>query len=93
MNELELYARSWGATAVPFGPLSELQWVSVPAQERATTLLNQTAALRGLPLGLDGLCLARRPRSFEQPAQIAGTVVRRRREIHVPQIIDTPATE
>jgi type II secretory pathway predicted ATPase ExeA len=50
MNELELYARSWGATAVPFGPLSELQWVSVPAQERATTLLNQTAALRGVML-------------------------------------------
>lgn len=50
MNDLELYARSWGATAVPFGPLSELQWVSVPAQERATTLLNQTAALRGVML-------------------------------------------
>ena len=50
MNELELYARNWGATAVPFGPLSELQWVSVPAQERATTLLNQTAALRGVML-------------------------------------------
>ena len=50
MNELELYARSWGATAVPFGPLSELQWVNVPAQERATTLLNQTAALRGVML-------------------------------------------
>jgi type II secretory pathway predicted ATPase ExeA len=50
MNELELYARSWGATAVPFGPLSELQWLSVPAQERATTLLNQTAALRGVML-------------------------------------------
>jgi type II secretory pathway predicted ATPase ExeA len=50
MNELELYARSWGATSVPFGPLSELQWVSVPAQERATTLLNQTAALRGVML-------------------------------------------
>ena len=50
MNDLELYARSWGATAVPFGPLSELQWVSVPSQERATTLLNQTAALRGVML-------------------------------------------
>jgi type II secretory pathway predicted ATPase ExeA len=50
MNELELYARNWGATAVPFGPLSELQWVSVPAQERAITLLNQTVALRGVML-------------------------------------------
>lgn len=50
MNELEVYARTWGATAVPFGPLSELQWVSVPAQERALSLLNQTAALRGVML-------------------------------------------
>jgi type II secretory pathway predicted ATPase ExeA len=50
MNELELYARSWGATAVPFGPLSETQWVSIPSQQRALSLLNQTAALRGVML-------------------------------------------
>jgi type II secretory pathway predicted ATPase ExeA len=50
MNELELYARSWGATAVPFGPLSETQWVAIPSQERAWTLLNQTVALRGVML-------------------------------------------
>ena len=50
MNELELYARSWGATAVPFGPLSEMQWVSIPSQQRAVSLLNQTAALRGAML-------------------------------------------
>lgn len=50
MNELELYTRSWGATAVPFGPLSETQWVSIPSQQRALTLLNQTAALRGVML-------------------------------------------
>jgi MSHA biogenesis protein MshM len=50
INELELYARSWGATAVPFGPLSEMQWVSIPSQQRAVSLLNQTAALRGAML-------------------------------------------
>lgn len=50
MNELELLARSWGATGVPFGPLSELQWVSIPSQQRALSLLNQTAALRGVML-------------------------------------------
>lgn len=50
MNELELYARGWGATAVPFGPLSETQWVKIPAQERAWRLLDQTAALRGVML-------------------------------------------
>jgi type II secretory pathway predicted ATPase ExeA len=50
MNELEVYARTWGATAVPFGPVSELQWVSIPSQQRALTLLNQTAALRSVML-------------------------------------------
>lgn len=50
MNELELLARSWGATGVPFGPLSDLQWVSIPSQQRALSLLNQTAALRGVML-------------------------------------------
>ena len=50
MNDLELYTRSWGATAVPFGPLSDTQWVEIPSQQRALTLLNQTAALRGVML-------------------------------------------
>ena len=50
MTELELYARTWGATAVPFGPMSEGHWVSIPSQERAVSLLNQTAALRGVML-------------------------------------------
>lgn len=50
MNELDLYARSWGATAVPFGPLSETQWISIPSQQRALSLLNQTVALRGVML-------------------------------------------
>ena len=50
MNELEVYTRSWGATAVPFGPLSELQWVNIASQQRALSLLNQTVALRGVML-------------------------------------------
>ena len=50
MTELELHARTWGATAVPFGPMSEVQWISIPSQERALSLLNQTAALRGVML-------------------------------------------
>ncbi len=45
MNELDRYARSWGATAVPFGPLSDTQWIGVPSQQRAVSLLDQTAAL------------------------------------------------
>lgn len=50
MNELERYTRSWGATTVPFGPVSETQWMTIPSQQRAWTLLDQTAALRGVML-------------------------------------------
>lgn len=50
MNELDRYARSWGATAVPFGPLSDNQWMAIPSQQRALNLLDQTAALRGVML-------------------------------------------
>jgi type II secretory pathway predicted ATPase ExeA len=50
MNELDRYVRTWGATAVPFGPLCDTQWVAIPAQQRALTLLDQTAALRGVML-------------------------------------------
>jgi len=50
MNELEAYARNWGATAVPFGPLSDLQWINISSQQRAWSLLNQTVALRGVML-------------------------------------------
>ena len=50
MNELDRYARAWGATAIPFGPLSDTQWMVIPSQQRALTLLDQTAALRGAML-------------------------------------------
>jgi len=57
MNELDRYARSWGATAVPFGPLPDTQWIAIPSQQRAVSLLDQTAALRGVMLlsGANGL--------------------------------------
>ncbi len=50
MNELDRYARTWGATAVPFGPLSDPHWIAIPSQQRAWSLLEQTAALRGAML-------------------------------------------
>src|SRR6266702_4470025 len=50
MNDLERYTRRWGATAVPFGPLSDTQWMDIPSQQRALTVLHQTAALRGVML-------------------------------------------
>src|SRR5512140_875345 len=50
MNELDRYPRSWGATAVPSGPLSDTQWIAIPSQQRAVSLLDQTAALRGVML-------------------------------------------
>lgn len=50
MNELDRYTRSWGATTVPFGPLSDNQWIGVPSQQRAISLLEQTAGLRGAML-------------------------------------------
>jgi len=50
MNELDRYARAWGATAVPFGPLSDPYWIAIPSQQRAWSLLEQTAALRGAML-------------------------------------------
>ena len=50
MNELDRYARTWGATAVPFGPLSDPHWIATPSQQRAWSLLEQTAALRGAML-------------------------------------------
>lgn len=56
MNELEAFARNWGATAVPFGPLADLQWLDIPSQQRAWSLLNQTVGIPSMrvpPPGLD----------------------------------------
>ena len=39
-----------GQIGLPLGPLAETQWMTIPSQQRAWNLLNQTAALRGVML-------------------------------------------
>jgi type II secretory pathway predicted ATPase ExeA len=48
--DLGLWARQWGATAVPFGELSADAWLDTPAGQRAWSLLQQTAAFRSVML-------------------------------------------
>lgn len=48
--ELALLARQWGATAVPFSELSTEAWLETPQNQRALTLLDQTATLRSVLL-------------------------------------------
>jgi type II secretory pathway predicted ATPase ExeA len=48
--DLGLWARQWGATAVPFGELSAEAWLETPAGQRAWSLLQQTAAFRSVML-------------------------------------------
>ena len=47
-TDLQLLARQWGATAVPFGPISAQAWLDTPAGRKASDHLNQTAALRSV---------------------------------------------
>jgi type II secretory pathway predicted ATPase ExeA len=47
---LGLWARQWGATAVPFGELSADAWLETPTGQRAWNLLQQTAAFRSVML-------------------------------------------
>ena len=51
--DLAHLARQWGASAVPFGPLGERDWLDTVAVQQARAHLNQTAALRSVLL-LDG---------------------------------------
>jgi type II secretory pathway predicted ATPase ExeA len=48
--ELSLLARQWGATAVPFGERSSEAWLETPQNQRALSLLDQTATLRSVML-------------------------------------------
>jgi type II secretory pathway predicted ATPase ExeA len=48
--DLLLLARQWGARSVPFGELTPEAWLESPAQERALSLLQQSASLRSLML-------------------------------------------
>jgi len=50
LQALDLYARQWGATAIPFAQLNEQNWLETPQTQRAAELLNQTALLRGVML-------------------------------------------
>ena len=48
--ELSLLARQWGASAVPFGELSDEAWLETPQSQCALALLDQTATLRSVML-------------------------------------------
>ena len=48
--DLGLWARQWGATALPFGELSADAWLETPAGQRAWSLLQQTATFRSVML-------------------------------------------
>jgi len=48
--DLGLWARQWGATAVPFGELTAEAWLETPPGQRAWSLLQQTAAFRSVLL-------------------------------------------
>jgi type II secretory pathway predicted ATPase ExeA len=63
--DLGLWARQWGATAVPFGELTAEAWLETPPGQRAWSLLQQTAAFRSVmllsgPNGVGKSALARR---------------------------------
>jgi len=55
--DLQDLARQWGASAVPFGPLGDKDWLDTPAVQDALRHLTQTAALRSVMLlgGLNGV--------------------------------------
>jgi len=50
INQLQLFARQWGLTAVPFSDLSEECWIQTSQSTRADELLDQTSLLRGVML-------------------------------------------
>ena len=47
---LDLYARQWGASAVPFSELTQASWIQTPQTQRAQELLLQTAILQAAML-------------------------------------------
>lgn len=44
--DLQLLARQWGATAVPFGQVNPQDWLDTPQTQQVLTRLDQTATLR-----------------------------------------------
>src|SRR5512143_677131 len=49
-TDLSLFARQWGATAVPFGLVNAEDWLESPSAQKALVCLSQTAALRSVML-------------------------------------------
>jgi general secretion pathway protein A len=50
LNPLQLYARQWGMSALPFTELSDESWLETAPIKRAGELFEQTTLLRGLML-------------------------------------------
>jgi general secretion pathway protein A len=50
VNQLQLYARQWGMTDLPFTELSDQSWLETTSLQRASELFEQTILLRGLML-------------------------------------------
>ncbi len=50
LNQLQLYARQWGMTGLPFTELSDESWLETSPSKRAGELFEQTTLLRGLML-------------------------------------------
>lgn len=48
--QLSLWARQWGATAVPFGLVNAEDWLETPEAHKTLNCLNQSAALRSVML-------------------------------------------
>jgi len=50
LDSLQLHARQWGMSALPFTELSEEGWLETATIQRASQLFEQTAQLRGVML-------------------------------------------
>jgi len=50
LNPLQIYARQWGMTGLPFTDLSDESWLETAPIKRAGELFEQTTLLRGLML-------------------------------------------
>jgi len=49
-TDLQHLARQWGASAVPFAPMGDKDWLDTPAAQKISGHLHQTAALRSVML-------------------------------------------
>ncbi len=49
-TDLQLLAHQWGASAVPFAPMGDKDWLDTPAAQKISGHLHQSAALRSVML-------------------------------------------